>query len=394
MKVLHVIPSLARRYGGPSQAIIEMCQALQSENIEVLIATTNADGDGRLPVDLERSLTYEGVPAIFFSRQLSEAFKYSRPLSSWLDKNVTGFDLLHIHAVFSHSSLAAANACQKHKVPYVIRPLGSLDPWSLTQRKLEKNFLWHLAVKKMLTLAAAIQYTTAAEKQRAEGALDIDSGVVIPLGITDEIVAANCNGKVPIHVTNKPYVLMLSRLHPKKGLELFIEVFLDAMSDGEFGHWRLVIAGDGELEYVSKLKRLVRRRDAGARVIFTGWVQGETKISALRGAALFALPSRQENFAISVAEAMACGVPVLVSEHVNIAREVQAVKAGWVASLDYEALRQSLIEALRSEHERTARGAAGRELARSRYTWAAIARELERFYRSILSESLSKRPLC
>lgn len=388
MKVLHVIPGIAPRYGGPSQAVIQMCQALRSEEVEVLIATTDADGEGRLAVEIGRPVVYEGVPTILFPRQLSEAFKYSRPLSSWLHKNVTGFDLLHIHAVFSHSSLAAAKACQKHKVPYVVRPLGSLDPWSLTKRKLEKNILWHLGVKKMLTLAAAVQYTTTDEKQLAEGALDIDSGVVIPLGVTDEILDANSSRKAPIQVRDKPYVLMLSRLHPKKGLELLIDAFLDA-TNGEFEHWKLVIAGDGEPDYVSHLKRSVRKKNAGARVVFTGWVQGETKISTLKGAALFALPSRQENFAISVAEAMACGVPVLVSEHVNLASEVQAATAGWVVSLGYEALQRTLVEALRNERERTVRGAAGRELVRSRYTWAAIARELAQFYRSILYEARS-----
>ena len=88
MKVLHVIPGIAPRYGGPSQAVIQMCQALRSEEVEVLIATTDADGEGRLAVEIRKPVAYEGVPTIFFPRQLSEAFKYSRPLARWLDSNL------------------------------------------------------------------------------------------------------------------------------------------------------------------------------------------------------------------------------------------------------------------------------------------------------------------
>src|SRR3954465_15299757 len=101
MKVLHVIPAVAPRYGGPSQAIIEMCRALQEEGVEVLIATTDADGDGRLEVMTGTRTEYQGVPTIFFSCQVSEAFKYSHDLACWLDANVDSFDVVHIHAIFS-----------------------------------------------------------------------------------------------------------------------------------------------------------------------------------------------------------------------------------------------------------------------------------------------------
>src|SRR5262245_54592544 len=171
MKVLHVIPGIAPRYGGPSQAVVQMCQALRAEEIEVLIATTDADGNGRLAVEIEKTIAHEGVPTIFFPRQLTEAFKYSRPLARWLHSNASPFDVVHIHAIFSHSSLAAASACQRWDVPYVLRPLGSLDPWSLSQKRFAKKILFQMGVNQMLDGACAIHYTTAAEKQLAEGAL-------------------------------------------------------------------------------------------------------------------------------------------------------------------------------------------------------------------------------
>src|SRR5205085_1067284 len=131
VKVLHVIPSVAPRYGGPSRAVVDMCRALRGGGVDTLIATTDADGEGRLAVELGRHTLFKDVPAIFFSRQWSEAYKYSRPLAHWLDAHVGDFDVVHIHAVFSHACLAAAKACRKRGVPYVVRPLGTLDPWSL-----------------------------------------------------------------------------------------------------------------------------------------------------------------------------------------------------------------------------------------------------------------------
>src|SRR5438477_2112901 len=142
MDVLHVIPAVAPRYGGPSQAVVGMGRALTEHGVRVLVATTDADGPDRLPVQLGVPVDWQGVPAIVFRRQFSEAFKYSRPFAAWLGQHVGEFRVVHIHAVFSHSCLAAARACQRRGVPYVVRPLGSLDPWSLHQKPLRKQLLW------------------------------------------------------------------------------------------------------------------------------------------------------------------------------------------------------------------------------------------------------------
>src|SRR5688500_8519365 len=114
-------------------AIVPMCRALQAQGIEVVLVATDAglrDAKRSRDVPSARAIDYEGVPAIFFPSQLGESFKYSRPLSLWLSKNVHRFDLAHIHAVFNHASVAAARECRKARVPYVVRPLGTLEPWS------------------------------------------------------------------------------------------------------------------------------------------------------------------------------------------------------------------------------------------------------------------------
>jgi len=391
LKILHVIPSVAPRYGGPSKAVYTMCRALQDRGIEVLIATTNADGSEELPVALGEKIVYQGAPTIFFPRQWSEALKYSRPLALWLEQNVKIFDFAHIHAVFSHACVAAARACRKNVVPYMVRPLGTLDPWSLKQKSVRKRLFWHLGVKRMLTGASAIHYTSDEEKRLVETGLGLSGGVVVPNGLDLSFISHKTGRRTEpfdepqSEIGRGPYVLALSRIHPKKGFELLIESFAALKKSGLFGSWRLVFAGDGDAGYVDQLKALARRSGLSGDALFVGWLEGDRKYAALKDASLLAMPSYQENFGISLIEAMACGVPVLVSPHVNLAPEIEKAGAGWVAALGENELTNVLAEALGNEQERWRRGNNGRELAGG-YGAAKVAIKLIDLYRTLAAE--------
>lgn len=387
MRVLHVIPSIAARYGGPSRAVVEMCLALNARGMKTLIATTDADGDGRLAVELGHAISFQGVATIFFKRQWSEAFKYSRPLASWLEAHVNEFDAVHIHAVFSHACLAAANACRRHGVPYVVRPLGTLDPWSLKQKRGRKRLFWQMGVSRMLKGAAAIHYTALPEQELAERSLGLRRGVVIPLGIESDSSDGIAGAEIPSaegSLQVRPYVLVMSRLHQKKGLELLLPAFSALVKRREFAGWRLALAGEGETGYVESLRRLVTELECKDSVVFTGWLEGKSKKAWLQGAALLALPSYQENFGLCVIEALSYGVPVLVSPHVNLAPEIEAANAGWVAELESGELESKLAETFRDAGERRRRGANGRELVSRRFTWKAMATDLAALYESII----------
>ena len=353
-----------------------------------MIATTNADGSGELPVALGEKIIYQDVPTIFFHRRWSEALKYSRPLALWLERNINNFDLAHIHAVFSHACVAAARACRKNVVPYLVRPLGTLDPWSLKQKSFRKRLFWHLGVKRMLEGAAAIHYTSDEEKRLAEAGLGLSGGVVVPNGLDLSFINLRTGRRTgPFdaprsEIGHSPYVLALSRIHPKKGFELLIESFAALKKSGLFGSWRLIFAGDGDAGYVDQLKALARRRGLNGDAVFAGWLDGDHKYAALKGASLLAMPSYQENFGISLIEAMACGVPVLVSPHVNLAPEIEKAGAGWVAALREDGLTSALAEALGNEQERRRRGNNGRELASS-YGSAEVATKLIDLYGSL-----------
>src|SRR5215208_245005 len=378
MRVLHVIPSVSERSGGPATAIIPMCRALLRQGIEVLLITTDAG----LREHTIKGSDYKGVPAMFFPSQLGESFKYSRPLASWLRSNIRHFGLAHIHAVFNHSSVAAAHVCRKAGVPYVVRPLGTLDPWSMTQKSFRKRVFWQVSGKGMLRRAAAVHYTTEAEKLATEGLFGLNHGKVIALGIETKSSTSLSRDQLAHHfpsLASNPYVLVLSRLHPKKGLDVLIDAFLSLPE--KFASWRLVLAGDGPADHVLSLKEKAAHAD---RVLFTGWLDGEKKDAVLSCASLLALPSHQENFGLCVIEALSHSVPVLLSPHVNLAEEIVLANAGWIATVNKDALALRLAEALDDEEELARRGRAGKELSQ-KYSWDSAAKGLTELYRSVVT---------
>ncbi len=419
MKVLHVIPSVSDRSGGPAQAIIPMCRALQEQGTEVVIATTDHGIDvssfefqvsSLTPTDRanadnillnNESLTrnskletrnYRGVPTCFFPVQWGDSFKYSRTLAVWLDANVKNFDVVHIHAVFNHACIAAAAACRRHHVPYIVRPLGTLDPWSMKQKPLRKVLYWQLAGKRMLQGAAAVHYTASAEMSAAEDSLGITRGQVIPLGVVAQL-PANGNGaklladKLP-NLRGRPYVLVLSRLHPKKGLDVFIDAFVSLVAKEEFKDWRLVLAGEGPQEYVRALREKVAAARADNAIFFAGWLEGDEKAAFLRHASLLALPSYQENFGLCAMEALAAGVPVLVSPHVNLAAEIDAAGAGWITTVETSTIENTLAKALGSGAERSRRGTAGKILS-LKFSWERLASRLTEMYAAVAAPARS-----
>jgi glycosyltransferase involved in cell wall biosynthesis len=197
---------------------------------------------------------------------------------------------------------------------------------------------------------------------------------VIPLGID------RCAQLPTTSRSSDPYLLVLSRLHPKKGLEVLIDAFL--ILDRKFDRWRLIIAGDGPADYVAELKQ----RATSERISFAGWVDGETKDAMLNGASLLTLPSYQENFGLCVMEALARAVPVVVSPHVNLADEIDSANAGWIAPVEKNALAATLAAALSDEAELAKRGRAGKQLS-EKYSWERVATDLVTLYTEIIDGS-------
>lgn len=376
MRVLHVIPSVAPRYGGPSYAVVRYCRALQARGLRVTLATTNADGEGTLPVKTETATEYEGIDARFFERH-GEAFKYSSALATWLRRSIREFDVVHVHAVFSHPSLAAGRVSRGAGVPYIVRPLGSLDPWSLAQRPWRKRVLLWSAAGVLLRHASGLHFTTAAEQQLAAGVAGTIPSRVIPLGVDDEYLRAPL---VP-PAERLPQVVALARIDPKKNLAALIRAFHEVWPG--FERWRLTIAGTGDAAYAAELRRIAEGGPAAARIDFREWLDGDEKKDLLRHASAFAVPSHQENFGLSALEAMSCGVPVLAARGVNLAAAIEEAGAGWLCGTSDAEIATALKEIMHDEVGRHRKATRARVLA-ARYTWAEAAAQLETWYALLL----------
>jgi glycosyltransferase involved in cell wall biosynthesis len=389
MNVLQVIPAVAPCYGGPSTAALAECRALECAGIHSALATTDADGSGRLPVAHGEWLDHDGVRSIFFRRRGGEALKWSPAFARWCRDRVHDFDIVHIRGVLSHVCLAAAAVCRRTGVPYVLEPLGTLDRWSLDQKSFKKQALLAAAGRRTIAGAAAVRCTSHREAQEIAESFAPRAMVTIPLGVDiPDIVRTSTRENAA------PYLLSLSRLHPVKRIEQLIDGFAGATRSATSASWRLIIAGDGEPEYVASLQAYAAGTDAARRISFTGWVSGSDRERLLAEASMFALLSHHENFGLSLAEALAAGVPALVSRGVHLADDIASSGAGWIAgahTADITAALAAALDETLSPTTRDARRRAARGVA-AQFAWPTVVGQLRSLYTNMASSAAAATP--
>jgi len=395
LKVLHVIPSVSRLRGGPSVAVRAIAQGLVNHGIAVDIATTDDNGTGRLIVPLGQSVVEDGVTYWYFRRQIP-FYTVSWPLSRWLAVHVEEYDVLHIHALFSFSATVGAFWAARRGIPYLVRPLGVLNNWGMrNQRPLLKELSLHLIERRMLAHAAAVHFTSEQERCEAELAAPGTRSVVIPnpvasLGADEKPSAEPFLTRHP-DLAGRRVILFLSRVDPIKGLDLLLNGF--ARIRTVFPDAVLVIAGNGEESFLARLHDQAQRLGMQRDVIWTGFRDNAAKRTAFAAADVFVLPSYSENFGIAVVEAMANGLPVIVSDRVAIHHEVAQAKAGLVVRCDANEVQQALVQMLSSQSLRDQMARNARRLARE-YSPAMVTERLLETYQSLARGSFLVREKC
>ncbi|WP_216905832.1 glycosyltransferase [Synechococcus sp. CCY 0621] len=392
MRVLHVIPSISPLRGGPSRAVIDMVAALRRQDVDAAILTTNDHGPGLHPeLVTGRWQWHQGVPVLAFPRwsppvAALREFAFSPALSLWLARHLKQYDLLHIHALFSYPSTSAMVQARWAGVPYILRSIGQLSPWSLAQSRGRKRLLLRLIERRNLDQAAALHFTTTAERDEAAALGLAPPSLVLPLGVRGpDLLAA----PVAVPKPSTPVrFLFLSRLHPKKQLEKLLEALALLQRQRPAASWELAIAGDGEPRYVAALQEQTRELGIDTRCHWLGFVEGEAKWQALDAADWYVLPSAAENFGIAAVEALASGTPVILSPEVAVAADVDRAGAGLVCASDPEALAMTLATALvrPSLSMRTS----AFNLAESDFSWSTIALQLRDAYRQVLPPSAGR----
>jgi glycosyltransferase involved in cell wall biosynthesis len=364
VKILHVAPTYlpARRYGGPIVAVHGLCKALVARGHEVHVFTTNVDGDRTLDVPVATPVDLDGVKVHYFPAKNRRLYwAPSMPFS-----RIAEYDVVHIHAVYLWTGVAAARAARRAGIPYVISPRGMLVPELIGQKSRAVKTLWlRFMERRGFAGAAAIHFTSPLEWDDARRVgLPLPSPVVVPNGVDLE--------PRPDVARDDDTLLFLGRVSWKKGLDRII--------DGlpSLPHVRLVIAGNDEEGLTPALQARAAERGVGERVQFVGPVYGEAKNELLARATLFVLLSTSENFGNAVLEALAMETPVVLSEGVGLAAEVVRAGAGAIGV-------ESIAPLLQNPERRAEMGANGRALVESSFAWPRVAQEMETAYCSIRS---------
>ena len=318
----------------------------QDRIAQVTILSTDANGDvdeAPLEVPLGKSLSQDGYEIIYFRCAPFRRYKFSPTLLSWLWQNAKHYDIAHIHALFSPITTAAATICRWQKLPYLMRPLGTLDPADLQKKKRAKQLYAALLEKPNLAGAAAIHFTSQQESQVSERFGTSPSEVIIPLGVTPPELPERTAAKAAICKQfnippERPIILFMSRIDPKKGFDLLLPALQKLHEQNCPFHLLLCGANPQDRAYEASIREQILASSWAHQATLNGFVSGELKDRILSAADVFVLPSYYENFGIAVAEAMAAQIPVVISNQVHIWPAIQDSQAGWVVPTEIGAL--------------------------------------------------------
>lgn len=386
MKVLHVIPSVAETFGGPSRAIRMMEEVLTKKGVYVETATTNDEGVGKKNDTLKNKCINESEVVRWYFNKDSDLYKVSISFYRWISMHVKEYDLVHIHALFSFTSNVAARAAKRAGVPYIIRPFGTLANYGLTQRRpwLKRWFL-KIVEEPLLKNAATIHFTSDSEKLQAESLGIPFRSVVIPLGLRDveQVSAEQILNQYP-ELRERSSILYLSRLDPVKNVEGLLRAF--AICEARKQGASLILAGDGDARYVQNLKTLSRDLKISNDIVWTGWLEGDLKASAFSYADVFVLPSFSENFGVAAAEALMYGLPCVVGEGVAISQQIADGNAGVVVDISAKSIANGIDFLFADQETRRSMAKNAREVALEKFSINSMGDDLFELYSKIIKE--------
>jgi len=391
MRILHVIPSLARRHGGPPKAAQELCRELVRMGHEVTIYTTNLDGNQRLDVPVDQPIRGEdGVVRWYFATQRSGLYGVSMSLIRALRRNIRSFDVVHIHTLYRFTSTVAAHYCRREGVPYILRTHGTLDPFLFYRHRLRKRVYEALFETRNLESAAAVHFTADDEMSLAQSLGLRFRGVVVPNGVDSKSLSDLGQLRERFardwpETSGKRVILFLGRLTFKKGLDLLAKAFGALARTRSDIH--LFLAGPDDEGYGKKVRQWLDDEGVLDLVTFAGMLEGECKEAAFAAADMFVLPSYTENFGIAVAEALAAGTPVIISNKVNIWREISAAHAGLVVNCDVDELARAIATLFDSAQLRHDLSEAGKQLVAEKFNWPKIAVKMTAIYTDVIARS-------
>jgi glycosyltransferase involved in cell wall biosynthesis len=371
LRLLHVIYSLNLKHGGPPEGLRQLAEGYRQEGIQLEVASLDGPEEAFL-----KELPFK-VHAL---GPVKSVYGYSPRMLPWLRAHADDYDAVVINGIWQYNSLAAWRAV-KNKLPYAVFIHGALDPWfkrTYPLKHVKKLLYWRAFQYPVLRDALAVLFTTATEKEEALQSFSLNrwNSVVVPYGTNRPSGDPDAQKEVFFslcpEVRNRRFLLFMARIHEKKGCDLLIDAFSRIASAAPGLH--LVMAGPDQVGLKAVLEKQAEKLGISSRVHWPGLLQKDAKWGAFYAAEAFILPSHQENFGIAVAEAMACGKPVLISNKVNIWQDVIADGAGMADEDSADGTHRLLCKWLDfSEEQRTKMSRNASECFARRYSMRGAA---------------------
>ena len=332
-RILHCITSVNPKNGGPIEGIKQLSAINKRHGHHVEVVTLDMPED---PWVKDFPLTCHALGPTYIGK-----WAYSPKLVPWLKANAHRYDAVIVNGIWQYHVHGVWRALRRTATPYFVFTHGMLDPWfkrTYPLKHLKKWLFWPWAEYRALRDATAVMFTCEDERRLARQSFwlyrcdefVVSYGTSAPPERT-EVQRQAFLTQFP-HLADKRCLLFLGRVHEKKGPDLLFKAFANVKA--RHPQWvenvQIVMAGPADDAYGQKIQRLVSDVGLQSQTTWTGMISGDVKWGAFRSADAFILPSHQENFGIAVAESMACGVPVLISNQVNIWREIQQSEGGLV----------------------------------------------------------------
>lgn len=354
MKILQLIPSVDLAGGGPIEGVLRQREATLDECSMEIASLDPPDA----PFLADHPVTIHALGRGRATRGLLGRYGYSPDYAPWLRENASNYDAIIVNGLWNHSTFAAAQILPTAGTPYFVFPHGMMDPWFRRTYPLKhaaKQAFWLLGTGNMMSCSKAVLFTCEEERVQARGEFFgyhynesvVGYGTRAAPAFTEAMGLA-FRHSVP-DLKSPKFILFLGRIHKKKGCDLLIEAF--SRISETFPGIDIVLAGPDEFGLSARLKVLASSLGVSGRIHWPGPLYGDAKWGALHGAEAFILPSHQENFGIAVAEALSCGTPVLISDKVNIWREIDESRAGLIEHDTIEGTERMLTRWLTSSDE-------------------------------------------
>jgi glycosyltransferase involved in cell wall biosynthesis len=363
MHVFHFVQSVAVHYGGTgfaAQQLSEHLANLACPNLKITL-TVLQPSEKNWPVRECSSLRWNVLPTLTKIQQLGALVKFIRH-----EANV---DLIHLHGIWSPLWAFLCIWARFKGITCVVSPHGSLHPWALAHKSFKKKLAWRLYQKHVLQSVNAI-WTTSSEELRYVRDLKIKVPIVmIPNGvqIPTDLELAEAAASVSAHCER--HFLFMSRLHPVKGLDMLVDAWAAVHQAG----WKIHVAGEDDAGHQAQIEQKLRDHGLADDFVWLGMLHGKAKLEALAQADVFILPTHSENFGLVVAEALACGKPVITTKGAPW-QSLLTSNAGWWCDATADAVGTAMKEAMsQSPQALGTMGQRGREMVAVQYGWPKLS---------------------